>query len=157
MPPHRHGVRERYVSPFVFFAAITVNPALHGSSPPPRPRRPPSHSFTRRATFTRAPRTASFVSYSLARGTMANAEDVLAGAADKQEEPAPRLASTFAELGLCQELVEACDAMQWKQPTRIQAETIPHALQGNIHLHSTAMRWLVIAVPGPKLGMDLCR
>ncbi|GJN30124.1 hypothetical protein PR202_gb18404 [Eleusine coracana subsp. coracana] len=58
-------------------------------------------------------------------------EDVVAGAGEKQqEEPAPRLASTFAELGLCPELVEACDAMQWKQPTRIQAETIPHALEG---------------------------
>ncbi|GJN09270.1 hypothetical protein PR202_ga27260 [Eleusine coracana subsp. coracana] len=62
---------------------------------------------------------------------MANGEDVVAGADEKQqEEPAPRLASTFAELGLCPELVEACDAMQWKRPTRIQAETIPHALEG---------------------------
>jgi ATP-dependent RNA helicase DDX47/RRP3 len=56
---------------------------------------------------------------------MANGEVVVAGAAEKQKEPAPRLASTFADLGLCPELLQACDAMQWKQPTRIQAETIP--------------------------------
>ncbi|CAO2148870.1 unnamed protein product [Urochloa humidicola] len=36
----------------------------------------------------------------------------------------------FAELGICKELVEACDLMGWKEPTRIQAEAIPHALQG---------------------------
>uniref|UniRef100_A0A0E0ANT6 RNA helicase n=1 Tax=Oryza glumipatula TaxID=40148 RepID=A0A0E0ANT6_9ORYZ len=38
--------------------------------------------------------------------------------------------TTFAELGVCPELVEACDAMGWKAPTRIQAEAIPFALQG---------------------------
>jgi len=56
-------------------------------------------------------------------------EDLAAEAGEKQE-PAPRLASTFAELGICKELVEACDLMGWKEPTRIQAEAIPHALQG---------------------------
>jgi ATP-dependent RNA helicase DDX47/RRP3 len=56
---------------------------------------------------------------------MASREEVVAAGDTPQDDPAPRLAATFAEL------VEACDAMQWKQPTRIQAETIPHALQGN--------------------------
>ncbi|KAF8780426.1 hypothetical protein HU200_001545 [Digitaria exilis] len=56
-------------------------------------------------------------------------EDAVLEAVEKQE-PAPRLASTFAELGICKELVEACDLMGWKEPTRIQAEAIPHALQG---------------------------
>ncbi|RLN15940.1 hypothetical protein C2845_PM02G39330 [Panicum miliaceum] len=52
-------------------------------------------------------------------------EDLAVEVGDK-----PRLASTFAELGICKELVEACDLMGWKEPTRIQAEAIPHALQG---------------------------
>lgn len=39
-------------------------------------------------------------------------------------------ASTFAELGICKELVDACDSMGWKEPTKIQAGAIPHALQG---------------------------
>ncbi|XP_062216990.1 DEAD-box ATP-dependent RNA helicase 10 [Phragmites australis] len=56
-------------------------------------------------------------------------EDVVEGAGERQEEPA-RQASTFAELGICAELVEACDAMGWKEPTRIQSEAIPYALQG---------------------------
>lgn len=61
---------------------------------------------------------------------MANGDaDVEAGGNGKQE-PAARQASTFAELGICAELVEACDALGWKEPTRIQAEAIPHALQG---------------------------
>ncbi|CAN6223983.1 unnamed protein product, partial [Urochloa humidicola] len=50
--------------------------------------------------------------------------------AGEKQEPVPRVASTFAELGICKELVEACDLMGWKEPTRIQAEAIPHALQG---------------------------
>uniref|UniRef100_A0A453ATR2 DEAD-box RNA helicase Q domain-containing protein n=1 Tax=Aegilops tauschii subsp. strangulata TaxID=200361 RepID=A0A453ATR2_AEGTS len=55
------------------------------------------------------------------------------GGEAQQPEPEPEPAaeaSTFAELGVCRELVEACDAMGWKQPTKIQAGAIPHALQG---------------------------
>lgn len=48
-------------------------------------------------------------------------EDLVVDAGEKQE-PAPRLALTFAELGICKELVEACDLMGWKEPTRVQAE-----------------------------------
>ncbi|XVF82508.1 hypothetical protein PTKIN_Ptkin16aG0054700 [Pterospermum kingtungense] len=36
----------------------------------------------------------------------------------------------FKDLGLCEELVEACDCKGWKTPTKIQVEAIPHALQG---------------------------
>lgn len=39
-------------------------------------------------------------------------------------------ASTFADLGVCPELVDACDALGWKQPTKIQVEAIPYALKG---------------------------
>uniref|UniRef100_A0A453ATM9 Helicase ATP-binding domain-containing protein n=1 Tax=Aegilops tauschii subsp. strangulata TaxID=200361 RepID=A0A453ATM9_AEGTS len=65
---------------------------------------------------------------------MAVADKAVAGGGEAQQpepEPEPAAeASTFAELGVCRELVEACDAMGWKQPTKIQAGAIPHALQG---------------------------
>uniref|UniRef100_A0A0D9X2G9 RNA helicase n=1 Tax=Leersia perrieri TaxID=77586 RepID=A0A0D9X2G9_9ORYZ len=50
--------------------------------------------------------------------------------AEAEETPAAARPTTFTELGVCPELVEACDAMGWKEPTRIQAEAIPYALQG---------------------------
>ncbi|CAM0907200.1 unnamed protein product [Alopecurus aequalis] len=59
-------------------------------------------------------------------------EKAVDGGGDVQQlesEPAAEV-STFAELGICKELVDACDAMGWKQPTKIQAGAIPHALQG---------------------------
>ncbi|TVU51174.1 hypothetical protein EJB05_02583 [Eragrostis curvula] len=59
---------------------------------------------------------------------MASNEEVEVAGVDG-EAPA-RQATTFAELGLCPELVAACDAMGWTAPTRIQAEAIPCALQG---------------------------
>ncbi|KAJ0043631.1 hypothetical protein Pint_18144 [Pistacia integerrima] len=37
---------------------------------------------------------------------------------------------SFKELGLRDELVEACDNLGWKSPSKIQAEAIPHALEG---------------------------
>jgi superfamily II DNA/RNA helicase len=37
---------------------------------------------------------------------------------------------TFAELGVCAELVEACESLNWKNPSKIQAEAIPYALEG---------------------------
>ena len=40
------------------------------------------------------------------------------------------VASTFADLGVCPELVDACDTLGWKQPTKIQGEAIPYALKG---------------------------
>uniref|UniRef100_A0A0E0LPC0 RNA helicase n=1 Tax=Oryza punctata TaxID=4537 RepID=A0A0E0LPC0_ORYPU len=49
----------------------------------------------------------------------------------EEEVPVAARTTTFAELGVCPELVEACDAMGWKAPTRIQAEAIPFALQAN--------------------------
>ncbi|XWS16749.1 hypothetical protein CRYUN_Cryun33cG0005400 [Craigia yunnanensis] len=38
---------------------------------------------------------------------------------------------SFKDLGLCDELVEACDGLGWKAPTRIQVQAITHALEGN--------------------------
>ena len=37
---------------------------------------------------------------------------------------------TFKSLGLCSELIEVTDSINWKQPTKIQAEAIPPALKG---------------------------
>merc|ERR1719191_1504272 len=38
--------------------------------------------------------------------------------------------STFASLGVCEELCQACAAMKWSAPTEIQKQAIPWALQG---------------------------
>lgn len=38
--------------------------------------------------------------------------------------------TSFKGLGICEQLVEACDNLGWKNPSKIQAEAIPHALQG---------------------------
>lgn len=37
-------------------------------------------------------------------------------------------AVTFADLGVCPELVEACEKLGYKKPTEIQRESLPHAL-----------------------------
>ncbi|CAE8714923.1 unnamed protein product [Polarella glacialis] len=37
---------------------------------------------------------------------------------------------TFASLGVCEELCQACKLLKWTAPTRIQQESIPWALQG---------------------------
>ncbi|XP_062028580.1 DEAD-box ATP-dependent RNA helicase 10-like [Rosa rugosa] len=44
---------------------------------------------------------------------------------------------SFKSLGLCDKLVKAVGELQWKAPTPIQAETIPHALAGK-HLIALA-------------------
>ncbi|GKV29335.1 hypothetical protein SLEP1_g38270 [Rubroshorea leprosula] len=51
-------------------------------------------------------------------------EDVEAVAEEKEE------IKSFKALGLCDELVEACESLGWKTPTKIQIEAIPHALEG---------------------------
>ena len=40
----------------------------------------------------------------------------------------------FKDLGICEQLAEACDNLGWKIPTKIQAEAIPHALEGSFSL-----------------------
>eukprot|EP00252_Welwitschia_mirabilis_P026978 TRINITY_DN9069_c0_g1_i2.p1 TRINITY_DN9069_c0_g1~~TRINITY_DN9069_c0_g1_i2.p1 ORF type:complete len:436 (+),score=103.70 TRINITY_DN9069_c0_g1_i2:729-2036(+) len=37
---------------------------------------------------------------------------------------------TFASLGVCEQLVEACDSLGWKKPTSVQIQSIPLALEG---------------------------
>lgn len=39
--------------------------------------------------------------------------------------------STFKSLGVCDVLCDACDALNWKKPSKIQIEAIPLALQGH--------------------------
>lgn len=51
-------------------------------------------------------------------------------AGEDQEESKPRLPSTFKELGIIDQLCEACTSLGYKSPTAVQAESIPLALQG---------------------------
>ena len=44
--------------------------------------------------------------------------------------PVPSVPVTFASLGVCAPLVEACTALGWRTPTQIQIESLPHALAG---------------------------
>ncbi|XP_056693380.1 DEAD-box ATP-dependent RNA helicase 10 [Spinacia oleracea] len=37
---------------------------------------------------------------------------------------------SFEELNLCKPLIEACVALGWTAPTKLQADSIPHALEG---------------------------
>ncbi|GMH10294.1 hypothetical protein Nepgr_012135 [Nepenthes gracilis] len=37
---------------------------------------------------------------------------------------------SFKELGICDQLVDACNDLEWRVPTKIQAEAIPYALEG---------------------------
>lgn len=37
---------------------------------------------------------------------------------------------SFKELGIVEQLIEACDSLGWKHPSKIQADAIPHALEG---------------------------
>lgn len=46
------------------------------------------------------------------------------------EEIEPEVKS-FTELGLSEELIDACGALAWTIPTKIQSEVIPHALNGS--------------------------
>ncbi|KAF5763494.1 putative RNA helicase [Helianthus annuus] len=39
---------------------------------------------------------------------------------------------SFKELGIVDELIEACDSLGWKNPSKIQADAIPHALKERI-------------------------
>lgn len=49
---------------------------------------------------------------------------------DKGEEPKPPAPKTFKEMGIDERLCEVCNSLNWKEPTKIQREAIPVALQG---------------------------
>lgn len=38
---------------------------------------------------------------------------------------------TFADLGVCSELCQACEQLKWSRPTAIQKEALPVALKGH--------------------------
>ncbi|XP_059437793.1 DEAD-box ATP-dependent RNA helicase 10-like [Corylus avellana] len=40
------------------------------------------------------------------------------------------MGETFKDLGVCDQLIEACENLGWNVPSKIQAEAIPHALDG---------------------------
>ncbi|KAI0126237.1 P-loop containing nucleoside triphosphate hydrolase protein [Xylariales sp. AK1849] len=58
-----------------------------------------------------------------------NIEDDSTPDENAQDEGHPQVA-TFAELGIIDSLCEACSSLGYKQPTQIQARSIPHALKG---------------------------
>ncbi|KAL6335966.1 hypothetical protein AAG906_003591 [Vitis piasezkii] len=49
---------------------------------------------------------------------------------------------SFKDLGICEQLVEACVNLGWKTPSKIQAEAIPHALEDKL------IRYLIHASKG---------
>lgn len=57
-----------------------------------------------------------------------DSEDNAAEATENPEEQAK--SATFEALGVCNELCEACVELKWKQPTEIQAASIPHLIKG---------------------------
>ncbi|XP_020269838.1 DEAD-box ATP-dependent RNA helicase 10 [Asparagus officinalis] len=42
----------------------------------------------------------------------------------------PKEVKNFRDLGVCEQLVDACESRGWVVPSKIQAEAIPHALEG---------------------------
>ena len=40
---------------------------------------------------------------------------------------------SFKDIGICDQLIDACDCLGWKIPTKIQVEAVPHALEGIIY------------------------
>lgn len=56
-------------------------------------------------------------------------EAVASGAVEEVEVDEEREKS-FADLGVCPVLCEACEALKWKMPTEIQRESLPYALEG---------------------------
>jgi len=51
-------------------------------------------------------------------------------AAHKNRSAVLDVTTSFKELGVCEDLIQACTRMGWHHPTRIQKESLPHALQG---------------------------
>lgn len=49
---------------------------------------------------------------------------------EEEQEQAAEKSLSFEELGLCEPLREACQAIGWSAPTAIQQETLPVALEG---------------------------
>ncbi|KAK6128888.1 hypothetical protein DH2020_037368 [Rehmannia glutinosa] len=56
--------------------------------------------------------------------------DQLAEALDGSPVMAEEDEKSFKDLGINEQLAEACDNLGWKNPTKIQVEAIPHALEG---------------------------
>ncbi|KAF8386368.1 hypothetical protein PRIPAC_75510, partial [Pristionchus pacificus] len=60
-------------------------------------------------------------------GTPLTKEEEKADAEPEEEEEDHR---SFADLGVCESLVEACTALGWKEPSKIQKAALPAALKG---------------------------
>lgn len=61
---------------------------------------------------------------------------------------------TFAELGVREELVKACERLGWNNPSKIQAEALPYALEGNkvfffnLHFQKKKLKTLCVLMQG---------
>uniref|UniRef100_A0A2P2KSK9 Uncharacterized protein MANES_13G099900 n=4 Tax=Rhizophora mucronata TaxID=61149 RepID=A0A2P2KSK9_RHIMU len=49
---------------------------------------------------------------------------------EEEDEEVEGETRSFKDLGICEQLLEACEHLGWQIPTRIQVEAIPHALEG---------------------------
>lgn len=58
------------------------------------------------------------------------AEDTFANLGGDKSSERQKTPLTFESLGVCGQLAEACESLGWKTPSRIQADAIPHALEG---------------------------
>ena len=64
-------------------------------------------------------------------GTTPDEDEAISQApAEKQEAQVEAAPKSFRELGIIEPLCEACEALGYKAPTAIQAQSIPHALEG---------------------------
>lgn len=106
----------------------TVEPAMGGAGGPTKRLHAPDAALSR-DVGSDDERTPAMPS---AKG-IASSSSSSSGAAGDASAAAPAAAAerpTFKALGICEPLCEAAAALKWTAPTRIQAETIPHALAG---------------------------
>ena len=98
------------------------------SSPPQRAAAPPMSAA--RAAPTAASSSSSALT-ALSLTTASSPAPSLPESSDAASSPsASSPPVTFASLGVCAPLVEACTALGWHSPTQIQAESLPHSLAG---------------------------
>ncbi len=51
---------------------------------------------------------------------------------------------TFSSLGVCQELLDACERLNYHTPTPIQAESLPYTLKGFLFFYPSNFHKLII-------------
>jgi ATP-dependent RNA helicase DDX47/RRP3 len=56
--------------------------------------------------------------------------DVVEAGEGEEVDEVAKVEKTFAELGLCEQLCQACEELGWKKPSEIQRESLPYSLAG---------------------------